>query len=276
MGIYLHSITGTEFNELPSTGAMRIKTLEDGSSWARIHWLNVIKDASYFTSEVEAKDCIKTNRFSALGAVDQLASSQVTLTNLAFEINGIENFSSSSNAASYTAEGWRKYSNASLQLTGTTAAETTLQSATACIPLINGNKYYVRFEIKQPAVVGKAQIYLGGTTAGSITEPSFFSGKAVSAANKWTAVSGLTTRTFPTGNHKFRLDFDNSGTSAAYFSEFVKAYLTNETIDQRMISLAHMKASLQMSRVASHVGPVPHLLPIIKINKYIICVWFSC
>ena len=65
---------------------------------------------------------------------------------------------------------------------------------------------------------------------------------------------------------------NNSGTSAAYFSEFVKAYLTNETIDQRMISLAHMKASLQMSRVASHVGPVPHILPIIKINKYKNCI----
>lgn len=213
MGIYLHSITGTEFNELPSTGAMRIKTLEDGSSWARIHWLNVLTDASYFTSEIEANECIKTNRFSALGAIDKLASSQVTLTNLAFEINGTNNFASSSNAASNKGEGWRKYSNASLQLTGTTAAETTLQSATACIPLINGNKYYVRFEIKQSAKVGTAQIYLGGTTAGSITEPSFFSGKVVSAANKWTTVSGLTTRTFPTGNHKFRLDFDNSGTS---------------------------------------------------------------
>ena len=210
MGIYKKHVTATEFNETASLRDMKIKTIDDGSTWARIHWLDVIKDTTYFTADT-ADFSTEVNRFSRLKFVDKFASSMVTLTNLAPEINGVSGFPSNANAAANGNEGWRKYSDASLQLTGTTsAAETTLQSSSNCIPLVNGNKYYVRVEIKQSAKVGTAQIYLGGTSAGSITEPSFFSSKAVSAASTWTVASGVNTRTFPTGNHKFRLDFDNS------------------------------------------------------------------
>ena len=53
-------------------GQMKIKELSDGSVWARIHWLDVTNDATYFTNATEVAYCTnKTNRFSLMGNVDK-------------------------------------------------------------------------------------------------------------------------------------------------------------------------------------------------------------
>lgn len=209
MGIYNKHITAAEFSETAATNNMKLKFLDDGSVWARIHWLNVIKDATYFANANEVANCMAANRFSKIGVIDRLATSNVTLTNLAPKINGITGFSSSYQSVN-DVEGWHKYSGSSLKITSTTSLDEATSTSGAVVPLVNGHTYYVRVEIKQSSVVGSCQIYLGGTTAGSITEPYLFGGRKASAANTWTIASGIGTRTFPTGNHKLRLDFDNN------------------------------------------------------------------
>lgn len=209
MGIYNKHITAAEFSETAATNNMKLKFLDDGSVWARIHWLNVIKDTTYFANANEVADCIAANRFSKTEIIDRLATSNVTLTNLAPEINGVTGFTSSYQSVN-SVEGWHKYNSSSLKITSTDSLNEATSTSGAVVPLVNGHTYYVRVEIKQSSIVGACQIYLGGTTAGSITEPSFFGGRKASAANTWTIASGIGTRTFPTGNHKLRLDFDNS------------------------------------------------------------------
>ena len=55
---------------------MKIKGLDDGSVWARIHHLNVLNEASYFASAAEVQKCIdKPNRYSRMGIVDKFKSS---------------------------------------------------------------------------------------------------------------------------------------------------------------------------------------------------------
>lgn len=202
-----HTTSG-EFNELCGTANdMKLKFLDDGSVWARIHWLDTKTDTTMYANEAQVMDGAGANRFSKMEKIESFGGGMVTLTNLAPTIKGAEGFSAGSAS---NAEGWHKYSNDSLKLTGTTStAELYATTNSASLPLVNGHSYYVRAEIKQSALVGSFQVYLGGSTAGSITEPSFFSGKKPSAVNTWTIVSGITTRTFPTGNHKMRLDFDN-------------------------------------------------------------------
>lgn len=201
-------ITANSFNETTPSINMMTKMLDDGSEWARIYSLDVSKDATYFTSS-NYLNCAMPNRFSALGQIDNFYTSQATLINLAPTINGTTGFNT---GTAISAEGYAKYSSSALQLTGTTSTnEIYTTTSTASISLIAGHVYYVRVEIKQPSVVGSCQLYLGGTTAGSITEPSFFSGKK-SIAGTWTKISQLATldSKIPSGNHKLRLDFDNA------------------------------------------------------------------
>jgi hypothetical protein len=40
-------------SEVGYTNKMKTKALPDGSAWARIHWLDVTTDATYFTNEAE-------------------------------------------------------------------------------------------------------------------------------------------------------------------------------------------------------------------------------
>ena len=54
---------------------MKTKTLSDGSAWARIHWLDVNSNATYFKDEAEVKYCVnQSNRFSLMGYVDYFKS----------------------------------------------------------------------------------------------------------------------------------------------------------------------------------------------------------
>ena len=58
-----------DFDELGYTSGMAIKTLSDGSSWARIHWLDVTKNKTWFSSS-EVQFCDLPNRFSKMGLVE--------------------------------------------------------------------------------------------------------------------------------------------------------------------------------------------------------------
>lgn len=53
---------------------MKVKTLGDGTEWARIHSLNVIKDKTFFTTAEVTKCLDKSNRYSRMGIVDKYKS----------------------------------------------------------------------------------------------------------------------------------------------------------------------------------------------------------
>lgn len=56
---------------------MKIKTLSDGSAWARIHWLDVTTDKTWFANASEVAKCTdKTNRYSRMGIVDLFKTSK--------------------------------------------------------------------------------------------------------------------------------------------------------------------------------------------------------
>lgn len=74
----VHNIKMTEqgvlksgsFSEIGYIGGMKIKTLPDGSAWARIHWLDRTRDKTLFVDDKEVAFCDKSNRFSLMGLVD--------------------------------------------------------------------------------------------------------------------------------------------------------------------------------------------------------------
>ena len=204
--------------EAPFQG-MKTTVLEDGSTWGRIYWLDIHKDKTCFGNEVEAKKSVGPNRFSMMKYLDKFGSSLVDITNLAPEINGGTGFSQHrtyDSSIHQNLEGWHKYSGTSLFLTQDMSSntETTSQTTTASIPIVQGNKYYIRYEIKQETVVGNTECFLGGdTVGGSVTASGHcFSGSA-SAAKTWTPISGVVTRNIPTGNHRFRFDFNHNKTA---------------------------------------------------------------
>ena len=206
--------------------SMNTRILSDGSVWGRIYWLDCYKEQLFFANETEALFYSGTNRFSRMKYLDKFGSSQVLLKNLAPKINGANGFSAGA-SNDPTVEGLKKYGDTSLMLTGNSGQSETTSQSQAVIPLINGHTYYTRVEVKQPTVVGRAQIYLGGTTVGSITEPSFTATSTLSPANTWHICSGVNTRTFPNGFHRLRLDFDNSGTAGTmYFDGLMVIDLT--------------------------------------------------
>ena len=50
---------------------MQTKSLDDGSLWARIHWLDVSNTKEWFASNDEVSECTnKANRFSMMKLVD--------------------------------------------------------------------------------------------------------------------------------------------------------------------------------------------------------------
>lgn len=74
----VHNIKMTEqgilksgsFSEIGYIAGMKIKTLPDGSAWARIHWLDRTRDKTLFVDDKEVAFCDKSNRFSLMGLVD--------------------------------------------------------------------------------------------------------------------------------------------------------------------------------------------------------------
>lgn len=207
MGIYNTHTSGAEFNEVPSTTLMRIKTLEDGSAWARINWLNVIKDATYFstannatTGMPETKYCHAVNRFSMMEYIDNFATSLVTIKNLAPAIEGTTGFGSSSYASSSST---RLYGSSSFQITANASAAETTVSSSVKMHFTSGHIYYVTYRIFQTSVVGTSEFFWPVVAAGSHT------GKAA-VANTWTKVSNRKSQTTSTtGDYTFRFDFNN-------------------------------------------------------------------
>lgn len=55
---------------------MKTKVLDDGSTWARIHYLDLTYDKTFFANSSEVAKCInKNNRYSRMGVVDNFKSS---------------------------------------------------------------------------------------------------------------------------------------------------------------------------------------------------------
>ena len=215
MGIYKmgqHTLA-SRFSEAPSLKDMRIKVLDDGSAWGRIYALDVTYDQTFFTTS-NYLDCKEPNRFSALELLDKLYSSYVTMTNLAPLINGTEGFSI---GTANTAEGYHKYGAQALQFTGTTSAAEITCSPTSLVPLVAGHTYYVRVEIKQATKQGSCDVFLGGTTVGGNVTAEGYTVKSVAASGNgvWTIASAVHTlnASIATGNHKIRLDYNNSNTA---------------------------------------------------------------
>ena len=67
------SIIAGEFSEIGYIENMKTKILDDGSVWARIHWLDVSKSESWFSGN-EVQDCDKANRFSKMHLVDKFTN----------------------------------------------------------------------------------------------------------------------------------------------------------------------------------------------------------
>lgn len=62
---------GFETSEISKGMGMKFKVLNDGSSWARIHWLDVSEKSEFFANATEVAECTnKMNRYSLMGKVD--------------------------------------------------------------------------------------------------------------------------------------------------------------------------------------------------------------
>jgi hypothetical protein len=72
---------------------MKLKFLDDGSTWARIHWVDVKTDPTMFSGSAQVMNYAGINRFSKMGQIENFGSGLVTLKNLAPTINGATGFS---------------------------------------------------------------------------------------------------------------------------------------------------------------------------------------
>lgn len=64
--------TGGFNDKAVPTYDMKIKALDDGSTWARIHHLDVSNDKTFFANASEVAKCVnKNNRYSRMGIVDR-------------------------------------------------------------------------------------------------------------------------------------------------------------------------------------------------------------
>lgn len=214
-----YAVISQRYEEVIDLNSMKTKTLNDGSEWARIHWLDVNTNAAsagYFASAAEVQDCEADNRFSKMKFIDKFKSSKVTLTNLATPIDGTTNFSSSY----ITAGTYRKYANNnSMLLTGVTD-KTEVTATSSYTPYFNpDHTYYGAVEVLQETKQGGVDLYW------PIQEPRIITGSAAPAAVKnWGRVSGVrtaatfrnyssTNAAYTARNTSFRLDYNNSSTA---------------------------------------------------------------
>jgi hypothetical protein len=63
-------------DEIGYIGGMKTKVLSDGSAWARIHWLDVTNEKTWFATN-EVQFCNASNRFSRMGLVDHFKSNKL-------------------------------------------------------------------------------------------------------------------------------------------------------------------------------------------------------
>lgn len=68
------------------------------------------------------------------------------------------------------------------------------------------------------------------------------------------------------------VEVDSSGAGDAFFSVFIHEYLSREEMDEKVISLAYMKAESLARQVVRHIGARTHLEPLYKIENYKGCI----
>ena len=65
-------VSSNGFNTMTiPTYDMKLKALDDGTTWARINWLDVTREKAWFTSSEVTKCINKNNRYSRMGIVDK-------------------------------------------------------------------------------------------------------------------------------------------------------------------------------------------------------------
>lgn len=111
---------------------------------------------------------------------------------------------------------------ASICIKPTSSSSEYTHTIASSVALNSSHKYYFSVWLYQPVKVGSVDIYW------PIAEPNFLSGKTVSAANTWTKISHVNTRSsFTTGNYPLRIDFNNpDGTNAMYYADLMLVDLT--------------------------------------------------
>lgn len=212
------SETMTAFN-------MPIKVLNDGSAWARIHWLDVTSNKTWFSNANEVAECLnQPNRYSRMGAVDQFKSTKIKITNLMPAVH-TDNYSGGTADSTY-----RKYSNYSLKVTGKVETSESYIFTKANIPYIPGHTYYCCCNILQETIQGSSDMYW------KIAEPYIMGGRKVSAVKTWTRVSAVRSAQsiinyagsdWSAGNYQARWDYNNSKKEGAmWFDGFMLIDLT--------------------------------------------------
>ena len=201
--IQFHKNTTTvldNITEISNVIGMKTKMLSDSSFWARIHWIDLSKEASWFANDSEVSHCInKTNRFSRMGLAKHMKSQKISITNLLPEVNST-NFKVGTNSSAH-----QKYGKDTLLITGNTRSEVTSPSY-ASFPLNPSHKYYGRVEVYQDTINGSVDIYW------PINEPRLVSANPTRVATQWSIVSQVNTRsTFTAGNYPLRLDYNCGG-----------------------------------------------------------------
>lgn len=69
------NINSKSIYNTPTIYDMKLRTLSDGSVWARIYWLDVTNTKTYFKDKDEAMYCInQSNRYSRMNIVDNFKS----------------------------------------------------------------------------------------------------------------------------------------------------------------------------------------------------------
>ena len=203
---------------------METKALDDGSTWARIHWLDVTNRKNWFANAAEVAECVnEVNRYSRMGIVDKFKGQRYEITNLMKEIN-TTNYTGGTVSTTY-----RKYGTA-LYLTGTTTAAEVYINTAFTIPYIQGHIYYGRAEILQETVQGGCDLYW------KVAEPRVILGPGCSAAKTWTVVSGRRTpeqvaattgADWESGDYTARFDYNNSKVAGTmWFDGFMLIDLT--------------------------------------------------
>lgn len=192
---------------------MKIKTLNDGSAWARINWLNVAQDKTVFANAAEVAECTTaTNRYSRMGIVDKFVGKKFQIVNLMPAIN------TTNYTGGVVSTAYKKHSSSSLQVTATADNNEVYLKTAGTVEYIPGHTYYARVELLQETIQGSHDWYW------KIAEPYLYSAKKVTTAKTWTMVSGIRTAAtiinrngadWAAGSYQVRLDYNNNKTAGS-------------------------------------------------------------
>ena len=212
-------------SETVPTYGMPIKSLSDGSVWARIYWLDLTSDKTLFASAAEVDECLnKANRYSRLGIVDRLIGKRFNITNLMPAISA-DNYSGGEISSSY-----KKYGSNSIKVTGVDTSNEAFINTVNAITYVPGHTYYCRCDILQETVQGSCDMYW------KVAEPYLMGGKKATTAKEWATASSVRTADtiinrhgadWEAGDYKARWDYNNSKTAGEmWFNGFMLIDLT--------------------------------------------------